>query len=66
MMGLFLYVKLKESLRLVITHYTDGYKNRCPYKRNPGCICVNDRAIEVALKRMKQAICDEMKRRGIK
>ena len=46
--------------------YTDGYKNRCPYKRNPGCICVNDRAIDVALKRMKQVICDEIKRRGIK
>lgn len=46
--------------------YTDGYINRCPYKRSPACICVNDGAIEVALKRMNKAICDEMKVRGIK
>lgn len=45
--------------------YTDGYKNRCPYKRNPECLCVNNEAINVALKNMKLAICDEIERRGI-
>lgn len=45
--------------------YTGGRINRCPYKRSPECICVNDEAINVALKKMKIAICDEIKRRGI-
>lgn len=45
--------------------YTDGYISRCPYKRNPECLCVNNEAINVALKNMKIAICDEIKRRGI-
>lgn len=44
--------------------YTDGYKNRCPY-RSSECWCVNDEAINVVLKKMKLAICDEIERRGI-
>lgn len=45
--------------------YTDGYKNRCPYKRDPGCSCINNEAINVSLKNMKHAICNEIKKREI-
>jgi len=45
--------------------YTDGYKNRCPYKDDVGCICKSYGAIEKILVDMKNVIDREILKRGI-